>query len=85
MQRQIPLAREDPKAQSLPANLLRSACSASSLDLDAQLLRLQKLFDAHCLDEADATGVLHHFDWFLSHSFVGVARSYVLGHSHVIT
>lgn len=50
------LNREDPKTQSLPANLLRSSCSASSLDLDAQLLRLRMLFDAHSLYKADPTG-----------------------------
>ena len=55
-QSQSTLDRDDPKAQSLPANLLRSTCSASALDLDAQLLRLRKLFDAHNLYEDDATG-----------------------------
>ncbi len=45
------------RPQSLPANLLRSGCSASmDLDLDAQLLRLQKFFESHSLHEADVTG-----------------------------
>ena len=54
----ISLDRDDPKAQSLPANLLRSSCSASALDLDAQLLRLRKLFDTHCLYDSDVTGAV---------------------------
>lgn len=55
-QSQGTLDREDPRMHSLPANLLRSACSASALDLDAQLLRLRKLFDAQCLYDAIAEG-----------------------------
>ena len=51
------LESDDGKAQSLPAELLRSSCSASAFEQDAQALRLQKFFDAHSLPGADMTGL----------------------------
>lgn len=51
------IGEDEGRPQSLPANLLRSACSASmDLDLDAQLLRLRKFFESHSLHKADMTG-----------------------------
>lgn len=51
------LRSDDGKAQSLPASLPRSACaSASAVDLEGQLLRLKKFFDAHNLHEVVPTG-----------------------------
>ncbi len=51
------LESEEGKAQSLPAELLRSSCSASAFEQDAQALRLQKFYDAHSLPGADMTGL----------------------------
>ena len=51
------LESDDGKAQSLPAELLRSSCSASAFEQDAQALRLQKFYDAHGLRGADMTGL----------------------------
>ena len=54
------LESDDGKAQSLPAELLRSSCSASAFEQDAQALRLQKFYDTHGLPGADMTGLHHH-------------------------
>ena len=51
------LESDDGKAQSLPAELLRSSCSASAFEQDAQALRLQTFYNAHGLPGADMTGL----------------------------
>ena len=51
------LESNDGKTQSLPAELLRSSCSASAFEQDAQALRLHSFYDAHGLPGADMTGL----------------------------
>ena len=51
------LESDDGKAQSLPAELLRSSCSALAFEQDAQALRLQTFYNTHGLPGADMTGL----------------------------